>query len=120
MKYQVIAAFIDKRNGEQIEPGSPVPDGLDRETIRRLIAANCLRPVEGEETPASEPGGDSADGHSQGQPGGEGDGLGLFSGEGAGASSGAAGTSGEADAAGSTGQPAGRRGRRSADTGNAQ
>jgi hypothetical protein len=118
MKYQVIAAFIDKRNGEQIEPGSPVPDGLDRETIRRLIAANCLRPVEGEETPASEPGGDGADGQSQGQPGGEGDGRGLFPGEDAGAASGA---SGGADAAGATGQPAGgRRGRRPADTGNAQ
>jgi hypothetical protein len=96
MNYQVIAAFIDKRNGQQIEPGSPVPNGLDRETIQRLVAANCLRPAEGEETPASEPGGDGADEQSQGQPGGEGDAPGA-------------------------GQPAGgRRGRRAADTGSAQ
>jgi hypothetical protein len=118
MKYQVIAAFIDKRNGQQIEPGSPVPDGLDRETIQRLLAANCLRPAEDEEATAGEPGGDGADGQSQGQTSGEGDAPGLFSGEDAGAASGA---SGGADAAGATGQPAvGRRGRRAADTGNAQ
>lgn len=60
MKYDVISAFIDRRNGRQIDPGETVPDGLDRETTQRLVAANCLRQHE-PETPASAPNSDSAD-----------------------------------------------------------
>ena len=50
MTYQVISAFIDKRTGRQIDPGEDVPGGLDRETIARLVAANCLRSIEPEAT----------------------------------------------------------------------
>ena len=54
MTYEVISAFVDRRTGQQIDLGEDVPDGLDRETIGRLVAANCLRPLE-PETPASAP-----------------------------------------------------------------
>jgi len=52
MKYQVISAFIDKRDGRQIDAGEPVPEGLDRDTVDRLVAAQCLRPLD-VKTPAS-------------------------------------------------------------------
>jgi len=55
MTYQVISAFIDKRSGRQIDPGEDVPGELDRETIARLVAANCLRSTE-PETMVSAPG----------------------------------------------------------------
>lgn len=48
MKYQIISAFIDRRNGQQINPGDDLPEGLDRETIERLIGAQCLRPIDPE------------------------------------------------------------------------
>ena len=46
MKYEVIAAFIDKRSGQTVEPGSPVPAGLDRQTVERLVRARCLAPID--------------------------------------------------------------------------
>jgi hypothetical protein len=48
MKLEVISAFIDKRDGRQVNPGEPVPEGLDRDTVKRLVAAQCLRPLEAE------------------------------------------------------------------------
>jgi hypothetical protein len=46
MKFDVISAFIDKRTGRQVNPGEPMPEGLDRDTLERLVAAQCLRPLE--------------------------------------------------------------------------
>lgn len=104
MTYEVISAFRDRRTGEQIDPGQPLPEGLDRDTIARLIQAQCLRPVEDEPAPSG------------GQAAGEGDGgASLFP------------ETGDAGSAGDTTTPAipsqpngGRRGRRTADTGNTQ
>jgi hypothetical protein len=97
MKYEIISAFRDRRTGEQIDPGQPLPEGFDKDTIARLVQAQCLRAVDDEPTsPTAQPSGDS--------------GGGLFP-------DGAAGDA----AAGAAGQPSGgRRGRRAADTGNTQ
>jgi len=60
MKYDVISAFVDRRDGRTIEAGSPVPAGLDRQTIRRLVKARCLEPIEepkaaaGQQPPSSD------------------------------------------------------------------
>ena len=131
MKYEIISAFIDRRTGEKIDPGQPVPEGLDKDTIARLVQAQCLRPVEGkgatskrpqksEENQESQPTGDGADKQPEGQPGGDNDAPGLFSNQNAGEGSGTAGASGEAAAAAASQPAGGRRGRRTADTGNAQ
>jgi hypothetical protein len=52
MTYDVIAAFIDRRTGNTVEAGSPVPAGLDRHTIKRLVKARCLAPIEKTGEPA--------------------------------------------------------------------
>jgi hypothetical protein len=46
MKYDVISAFVDRRDGRTIQAGSPVPAGLDWQTIKRLVKARCLEPIE--------------------------------------------------------------------------
>jgi hypothetical protein len=51
MKYQVISAFIDKRTGRQVEAGEALPEGLDKETVDRLVQAKCLRPRKEPEPP---------------------------------------------------------------------
>jgi hypothetical protein len=72
MEYQVISAFQDKRTGDYVEAGQPVPEGLDDETIARLVEAKCLKPIsrsdlfagdgDGEADDSDE--GDAADGQS--------------------------------------------------------
>jgi hypothetical protein len=76
MTYQVISAFIDKRTGRQIDAGEDVPGGLDRETIARLVAANCLRSTEPETTAPvpNQPAGSAATGASDLFAGDAGDG----------------------------------------------
>lgn len=39
---KVISQFVDKRTGHRVNPGDAVPEGLDPETIRRLVKAQCL------------------------------------------------------------------------------
>lgn len=38
----VISAFRDRNTGKLVQPGSPLPKGLDDDTIRRLTRAGCL------------------------------------------------------------------------------
>jgi hypothetical protein len=54
MKYDVISAFLDRRTGQTIEAGSPVPAGLDRQTVKRLVQARCLEPIEEPKTATSQ------------------------------------------------------------------
>lgn len=41
--YEVIAEFVDKRDGSRVLPGQPLPELLKEETVRRLVKAGCLR-----------------------------------------------------------------------------
>lgn len=43
--YEIIAAFIDRRSGRLLQPGDPLPAGMDEAALTRLCRAGCLKPV---------------------------------------------------------------------------
>lgn len=45
MTYKVIAEFIDRRNGARVLAGAPVPEGMEKDQIKRLVKAGCLEVV---------------------------------------------------------------------------
>jgi hypothetical protein len=95
-----------------------MPEGLDRDTLERLVAARCLRPLE-RETPASSQTGKKAAGGAdlfpdeEGEEGDDGEGEGG-SGEEAGAGAGEGGAPAGQSAAPGAGAPSARRSRRPA------
>jgi hypothetical protein len=70
MTHKVIAAFRDLRTGECINPGDPLPEGLDEDIIERLVTAKCLKPIAGADLFGGEgSGGDGDDDDGDGNDG---------------------------------------------------
>jgi hypothetical protein len=97
MRFEIISAFIDKRTGRQVEPGEAVPEGLEEDTLERLVQAKCLRPMSSaSSTDASAASGEKTDtfrdlfGADEGGAGGGDAGEGEIAGQTEGASAGGA------------------------------
>jgi hypothetical protein len=111
MKHTVIRPFIDKKSGNRIEPGDPLPRGMTDDRLRRLIRIGCVEgPVPREKADSKSAGG----GGKTGQPDKPADGSGgqgprgsaaeLFPDRGAPMAGGA----GDADRGGTEPEPGGR------------